>query len=78
MLSFRERKRSSSLNIVKENWRKNIIIILFLDTDIYPYKFDLDMNSYYINLGDWITHFTFGVLMGNPFLEKWKNPIYND
>ena len=44
-----------------------------------PLQIDLDMNSFYINLGDWITHFTFGVFDGKSFfLEKWKNPIYND
>ena len=44
-----------------------------------PLQIDLGMNSNYINLGDWITHFTFGVFDGKSFLlEKWKNPIYND
>ena len=44
-----------------------------------PLQIDLGMNSNYINLGDWITHFTFGVFDGKSFfLEKWKNPISND
>ena len=43
-----------------------------------PLQIDLGMNSNYINLGDWITHFTFGVFDGKSFLlEKWKNPTFD-
>ena len=32
-----------------------------------PLQIDLGMNSNYINLGDWITHFTYGVFDGKTF-----------
>jgi hypothetical protein len=35
----------------------------FLDTVIYL-KVSVGKNSEYVNLGDWITYFTYGVLMG--------------
>ena len=44
-----------------------------------PLEIDLGKQSKYINLGDWITHFTYGVFDGRSFsLEKWKNGISND
>ena len=44
-----------------------------------PLEIDLGKQSRYINLGDWITHFTYGVFDGRSFyLEKWKNGISND
>ena len=44
-----------------------------------PLQIDLGKDSKYVNLGDWINHFTYGVFDGNSFLlEKWKNGISND
>ena len=44
-----------------------------------PLQIDLGKDSKYVNLGDWITHFTYGVFDGESFLlEKWKNGISND
>ena len=44
-----------------------------------PLQIDLGKDSKYVNLGDWITHFTYGVFDGKSFLlEKWKNGISND
>ena len=39
-----------------------------------PLEIELEKNSKYINLGDWITYFTYGVFDGNSFeLKTWKN-----
>ncbi len=38
-----------------------------------PMQIDLNENSKYINLGDWINHYTYGVFDGNKFeTKKWK------
>ena len=38
-----------------------------------PMEIQLNSKSTYINLGDWITHFTYGVFDGKNFeLKKWK------
>lgn len=38
-----------------------------------PMEIELNSKSKYINLGDWITHFTYGVFDGKNFeLKKWK------
>jgi UDP-2,3-diacylglucosamine hydrolase len=38
-----------------------------------PMEIELDSKSKYINLGDWITHFTYGVFDGENFeLKKWE------
>ena len=38
-----------------------------------PLEIELNSKSKYINLGDWITHFTYGVFYNNSFeLKKWK------
>ena len=39
-----------------------------------PLNITLNKESTYINLGDWITHFTYAVFDGHQFeLKKWKN-----
>ena len=39
-----------------------------------PLKIKLNDNAEYINLGDWITHFTYGVFDGNTVeLKKWED-----
>ena len=39
-----------------------------------PLEITLSATSHYINLGDWISHFTYGVFDGTHFqLKKWKN-----
>lgn len=39
----------------------------------YPLKLQLNNNSYYINLGDWITNFTYASFDGENFdLKKWQ------
>ncbi len=39
-----------------------------------PLEIELEKNSKYINLGDWITYFTYGVFDGNSVeLKTWKN-----
>jgi UDP-2,3-diacylglucosamine hydrolase len=39
-----------------------------------PIQLQLNSKSTYINLGDWITHFTYAVLIdGNITLEKWQH-----
>ena len=39
-----------------------------------PLTIELNDNSIYINLGDWITHFTYAVFDGNTVeLKKWQN-----
>ncbi len=39
-----------------------------------PLKIELNKNSTYINLGDWITHFTYAVLDAEQFdLKKWES-----
>ena len=39
-----------------------------------PLEIKLEKNSKYINLGDWITYFTYGVFDGNSVeLKTWKN-----
>ena len=39
-----------------------------------PLKLELSSNSTYINLGDWITNFTYAVFDGKNFeLKKWEN-----
>jgi hypothetical protein len=43
----------------------------FLDTVIYL-KVSVGENSEYVNLGDWITYFTYGVLMGNFEIKNTK------
>ena len=38
-----------------------------------PIQVELNENSKYINLGDWINHYTYGVFDGNKFeTKKWK------
>ncbi|MDA7777719.1 UDP-2,3-diacylglucosamine diphosphatase [Flavobacteriaceae bacterium] len=38
-----------------------------------PMEIELNPKSNYINLGDWITHFTYGIFDGKNFeLKKWK------
>jgi len=38
-----------------------------------PMEIELNPKSKYINLGDWITHFTYGIFDGKNFeLKKWK------
>jgi len=38
-----------------------------------PIQIELNQNSKYINLGDWINHYTYGVFDGNKFeTKKWK------
>ncbi len=44
-----------------------------------PIQIELNQNSKYINLGDWINHFTYGVFDGNKFeTKKWKSGLNND
>ena len=44
-----------------------------------PIQIELNQNSKYINLGDWISHFTYGVFDGNKFeTKKWKSGLNND
>ena len=38
-----------------------------------PLEIDLENDSKYINLGDWISHFTYGVFDGNRFELKTYN-----
>jgi UDP-2,3-diacylglucosamine hydrolase len=39
----------------------------------YPIDFALNEKSHYINLGDWINHFTYAVFDGNSIaLKKWE------
>ncbi len=39
-----------------------------------PLDIQLNNNSHYINLGDWITHFTYAIFDGNTVqLKKWEN-----
>ena len=35
-----------------------------------PLQIDLENNAKYINLGDWITHFTYGVFDGDSYRLK--------
>ena len=43
-----------------------------------PMEIDLNSSSKYINLGDWISHYTYGEFDGKKIkLKKWK-PQYND
>jgi UDP-2,3-diacylglucosamine hydrolase len=38
-----------------------------------PIQIELNETSKYINLGDWINHYTYGVFDGNKFeIKKWK------
>jgi UDP-2,3-diacylglucosamine hydrolase len=48
--------------IRRENWKTYNYLVL--DTVIYLWKFLLVKNSEYVNLGDWITYFTYGVFDG--------------
>ena len=44
-----------------------------------PIEIELNQNSKYINLGDWINHYTYGVFDGNKFeTKKWKLLLNND
>ncbi|MFL2629905.1 MAG: UDP-2,3-diacylglucosamine diphosphatase [Flavobacteriaceae bacterium] len=44
-----------------------------------PIEIELNQNSKYINLGDWINHYTYGVFDGNKFeIKKWKLLLNND
>ena len=39
-----------------------------------PLEIALNSQSKYINLGDWVTHFTYGVFDGQRFeLKKWES-----
>jgi UDP-2,3-diacylglucosamine hydrolase len=46
----------------KENWKPNITITSFFGHRHLPMKVSVGKNSEYVNLGDWITYFTYGVL----------------
>jgi UDP-2,3-diacylglucosamine pyrophosphatase LpxH len=50
---------------VFENWKPNITITSFFGHRHLPMKVSVGENSEYVNLGDWITYFTYGVLTGN-------------
>ena len=40
-----------------------------------PMEISLNETSKYINLGDWITHYTYGEFDGKTvFLKKWETP----
>ena len=52
------------------------MIIFFLVIAIYPWRLNLNEKSTYINLGDWITHFTYGEFDGKKVaLKKWETSI---
>jgi UDP-2,3-diacylglucosamine hydrolase len=48
----------------KENWKLSITTILFFGHRHLPMKVSVGENSEYVNLGDWISYFTYGVFDG--------------
>jgi UDP-2,3-diacylglucosamine pyrophosphatase LpxH len=52
-------------SVFKENWKPNITITLFFGHRHLPMKVSVGENSEYVNLGDWITYFTYGVFWRN-------------
>jgi hypothetical protein len=40
-------------------------------------KVSVGKNSEYVNLGDWITYFTYGVLMGKTWLKNTRSNLLN-